>query len=143
VLWISESGNKIVQRDDELAKALGLAIETDRILPDTILVDLGPTEPLVVFIEAVATDGPMTEARRVALLELITRAGFKPTQVAFVTAFQDRNQSAFKKAIPELAWGSFAWCLSEPEHIIMLDGIVPAGATTLSDFAGHIAAGET
>ena len=71
VMWISESGNKVIQRDDELAKQLGLKIETDKLLPDTILVDLAPAEPLVVFVEAVATDGPVTEARR---------SGFTPTQ---------------------------------------------------------------
>ncbi|HZK89565.1 MAG TPA: BsuBI/PstI family type II restriction endonuclease [Stellaceae bacterium] len=113
VLWVSESGNKIIQRDDELAQALGLKIEADRLLPDTILVDLGPAEPLVVFVEAVATAGEMTEARRSSFLGLMTSAGFKPTQVAFVTAFTDRNAAAFKRAVSNLAWGSFAWCLSE------------------------------
>lgn len=134
VLWISESGNKIIQRDDTLAKTVGLTIESDKLLPDTILVDLGPAEPLIVFVEAVATDGPVTEARRGALLELMTRAGFKESQVAFVTAFQDRNHPAFKKAISHLAWGSFAWCLSEPEHLIALDGTAPGGIRFLSDF---------
>lgn len=134
VLWISESGNKVVQRDDELAKALGLEIQGDKLLPDIILVDLAPQEPLLVIIEAVATDGPITEARRAALLDLVTGAGFKAGQVAFVTAFQDRNQPAFKKAVPDLAWGSFAWCLSEPEHMIALDGRAPGGIRRLSTF---------
>ena len=120
MLWISESGNKVIQRDDELAQSLGLKIETDKLLPDTILVDLAPKEPLLVFIEAVATDGPITEARRGAFIELITAAGFKTSQVAFVTAFQDRNAAAFKKAMPNLAWGSFAWFVSEPAQILVL-----------------------
>jgi hypothetical protein len=131
VLWISESGNKVIQRDDELAKALGLVIASDKVLPDTILVDLAPADPLVVFVEVVATDGPVTEARRNTLLDLITRAGFKPGQVAFVTAFLDRDQAAFKKTIPNIAWGSFVWCLSEPDHIIALDGITPGEVRTL------------
>ena len=134
VIWISESGNKLVQRDDALAQALGLKIETDKLLPDTILVDLAPTEPLIVFVEAVATAGEMTDARRTALLELVTAARFKADQVAFVTAFEDRNAAAFKRAIPNLAWGSFAWCLSEPDHLIVLDGTVPGGIRLLSDF---------
>lgn len=134
VLWISESGNKIIQRDEKLAQALGLKIESDKLLPDTILVDLGPAEPLIVFVEAVATDGAITEARRGALLELISKAGFKPHQAAFVTAFRDRNHAAFRKAVANLAWGSFVWCLSEPEHVIALDGMVPAGVRLLSDF---------
>jgi len=135
-LWISESGNKVIQRDDELAQTLGLKIESDKLLPDTILVDLAPSDPLIVFIEAVATAGEITETRRAGLLELITAAGFKASQVAFVTAFADRNSGAFKRAIPNLAWGSFAWCLSEPEHLIALDGTVPGGIRLLANFAG-------
>jgi BsuBI/PstI restriction endonuclease domain/BsuBI/PstI restriction endonuclease HTH domain len=134
VLWISESGNKVIQRDDQLAQALGLKIEVDRLLPDTILVDLAPAEPLIVFVEAVATAGEITDARRSAFIELMTAAGFKESQVAFVTAFHDRNAPAFKRAIPNLAWGSFAWCLSEPEHLIALDGTAPGGIRLLSDF---------
>jgi hypothetical protein len=132
VLWISESGNKVVQRDDKLAREIGLSIATDKLLPDAILVDLAPSEPLIVFAEAVATDGAITEARRAALLALLTEAGFKSTQAAFVTAFQDRNSAAFKKAITNLAWGSFAWCVSEPTHVIAFDGTVPGGIGVLS-----------
>jgi BsuBI/PstI restriction endonuclease domain/BsuBI/PstI restriction endonuclease HTH domain len=135
VMWISESGNKVIQRDDLLAQALGLKIETDKLLPDTILVDLAPVDPIIVFVEAVATTGEMTEARRGAFLELITAAGYKAGQIAFVTAFEDRNAPAFKRAISNLAWGSFAWCLSEPEHLIVLDGTAPGGIRLLSDFA--------
>ena len=134
VIWISESGNKVVQRDNELAQALGLKIESDKLLPDIILVDIAPKEPLIVFVEAVATDGPTTEARRTALLELLRSAGFNVSQAAFVSAFQDRNHAAFKKAVPNLAWGSFAWCLTEPEHLIAFDGTVPRGVHLLTDF---------
>lgn len=134
VLWISESGNKVVQRDDALASELGLRIESDRVLPDTILVDLAPAEPLVVFVEAVATDGPVTAARREALLELLTAGGFKPEQAAFVSAFEDRDTAAFRKAVADLAWGSFAWCLSEPDHVIAFDGREVAGTRLLTAF---------
>lgn len=133
VLWISESGNKVIQRDDQLARALNLTIEADKLLPDTILVDLAPAEPLIVFVEAVATAGEISEARRAAFLELITAAGFKSSQIAFVTAFADRNEAAFRRTISNLAWGSFAWCLSEPDHLIMLDGMTPGGIRTLND----------
>jgi len=134
VMWISESGNKVIQRDDQLAQELGLRIETDKLLPDAILVDLAPAEPIIVFVEAVATAGEMTEARRSDFLELVTAAGYKAGQIAFVTAFEDRNAQAFKRAISNLAWGSFAWCLSEPEHLIVLDGTAPGGIRLLSDF---------
>ena len=80
LLWLSESGNKVVAQDNELAQAIGLTIDPDRNLPDMILADLGPVDPLLVFLEVVATDGPVTEARRAALLLLTTEAGFSEDQ---------------------------------------------------------------
>jgi len=119
VIFLSESGNKVVARDDGLAKAIVLAIPADRYLPDILLVDLGPKHPLLVFVEVVATDGPMSAARKQAFLEITRTAGFSDHNVAFVTAYLDRSQSAFKKTVPELAWNSFAWFASEPDHIIV------------------------
>lgn len=123
VLWVSESGAKVVARDDELAAQLKLKISADKNLPDIILADLGSGDPdhvLLVFVEAVATDGPVTPQRQAALLAITTEAGFPPARVAFVTAYLDRSHAAFKKTISELAWRSFAWFAAEPEHIIAL-----------------------
>lgn len=134
VVWISESGNKVVQRDDELAKAIGLKIHADKALPDVILADLAPDRPLLLFVEVVATDGPMTEQRRSVLLEMATDAGFDERNVLFVTAFADRSHPAFRKAVSNLAWGSFAWCSSEPDNIIAFDGAIPGASKPLSKF---------
>lgn len=123
VLWISESGAKVVSRDDELANQLKLKISADRNLPDIILVDLGDNKGhgvLLVFIEVVATDGPVTTQRQEALLTIATDAGFPKERVAFVTAYLDRSHGAFKKTVAELAWHSFAWFAAEPEHLIVL-----------------------
>lgn len=123
VLWVSESRKKVVTRDDELAATLGLKITSERVLPDIVLVDLsaGDTEHfLIVFIEVVATDGPVTTERQKALLEIATKAGFPADRIAFVTAYSDRASSAFKKTIPEVAWRSFAWFAAEPEQIMLL-----------------------
>lgn len=120
VLWLSESGNKVVARDDALAAEIGLRIEADRNLPDLILVDLGPADPLLLFVEVVATDGPVSARRRDSLLALTASAGFDPAQVAFLTAYADRDAPAFKKTVGALAWGSFAWFASEPENLLFL-----------------------
>ena len=136
VIWLSESGNRVVQRDDALARAIGLDIEPDRNLPDLILVDLGPREPVLVFVEVVATDGPVNEARKAALLALATNAGFREDQVAFVTAFVDRSETPFRKSVSVLAWRSFAWFMSEPEHIVMLHRGVDAQHVRLADLMG-------
>ena len=119
VLFLSESGNKVVARDDELARSIGLAIQADRNLPDTILVDLGPTHPLLVFVEVVATDGPISERRKEALEALVAETGFPAEHVAFVTAFLDRSAGPFKKTVDSLAWGSYAWFAAEPERLLI------------------------
>ncbi|MCY4594551.1 MAG: BsuBI/PstI family type II restriction endonuclease [Bryobacterales bacterium] len=120
VIWLSESRNHVVARDDRLAQNIGLTIEPDKNLPDLILADLGPIEPLLVFVEVVATAGPVNEARQAALMTLAAEAGFSEAQVAFLTAYADRDDTAFKASISELAWRSFAWFMSEPDHIVLL-----------------------
>lgn len=133
VLWLSESGNKVVARDDKLAAAIGIQIEADRNLPDLILADLQPAEPLIVFAEVVATDGAITPRRQEALFALTDSAGFSRTQVAFLTAYHDRQSAGFRKTVSGLAWGSFAWFVSEPDKLIILrDGAVtPMGLAEL------------
>lgn len=119
VVFLSESGNKVVARDDALARSIGLAIQADKNLPDTILVDLGPVHPLLVFVEVVATDGPISQRRKEALEELVAEAGFPAEHVAFVTAYLDRSAGPFKKTVDSLAWGSYAWFAAEPERLVV------------------------
>ncbi|SNB79816.1 BsuBI/PstI restriction endonuclease C-terminus [Arboricoccus pini] len=122
VIALSESGNKVVARDDELAKAIGLTIPADKSLPDIVLVDLGPEHPLLVFVEVVHTDGPVNEARKIALLQISEGAGFPSQHVAFVTAYLDRAGQPFRKTVSSLAWGSYAWFASEPDNLIVFSG---------------------
>ena len=120
VVWLSESQSRVVFRDDDLARSIGLNISADRELPDLILVDLGHEKPLLVFVEVVATDGAITPRRQMALLAIARDAGFSRDQVAFVTAYMDRSRAAFKKTLPDVAWESFVWFLSEPNNLIVM-----------------------
>lgn len=120
ILWLSESGHKVISRDDEIALSIGLKIESDKDLPDLILADLGPDDPLIVFVEVVATDGPISQRRQEALHSLTDAAGFGRPQVAFVTAFQDRSSPGFRKTMSVLAWNSFAWFVTEPHNVVQL-----------------------
>ncbi len=133
VVWLSESRNQVVARDDRLAQDIGLTIEPDRNLPDLILVDIGPVEPLLVFGEAVATAGPVSEGRQAALMAIAAEAGFSEDQVAFLTAYADRDDAAFKGSVGELAWRSFVWFVSEPDHIMLLHRGADAKRARLSD----------
>lgn len=138
LIWLSESGNRVVAQDDELARAIGLAIEPDRNLPDLILVDLkadganAPDRVLLVFVEVAATAGAVSASRRGALLQIATDADFDEGDVTFVSAFEDRDRSAFRRSVGELAWGSFAWFASEPDNIVRMHGGDAVGPTPLS-----------
>lgn len=120
VLWLSESANKII--DQTLVKALHLHIDQSKSLPDLILVDLSPVsgDILVVFVEVVHTDGPISQQRKEALEAIALEAGFETEHLAYITAFADRSASPYKTLAPNLAWDSFVWFASEPLSIIML-----------------------
>lgn len=127
VLFLSESREKVIERDEKLAAKLKLKISADKTLPDLILVDMS-SDFLIVFVEVVSSDGPVSEARKTALLKLVTDAGFSAEQAAFVTAFRDRSHGAFKKTVNSLAWNSFAWFMAEPSQIMILrDGLSAPG----------------
>lgn len=120
VLWLSESSKKVAMQDLHMATSIGLNIQANKDLPDIILVDLGSPQPLIVFVEVVATDGAVTQRRQDALFKITDEGGFDRSRVAFVTAYKDRQSAGFKKTIPSLAWGSLAWFLSEPDKIFAL-----------------------
>lgn len=122
VIWLSESGNKTAHSDVKLALSIGLDIQANKDLPDLILVDVGPLQPLIVFVEVVATDGAITPRRQEALYAITDKGGFDRSQVAFVTAYGDRETAGYKKTMSGLAWGSFAWFMSEPDSLIVLRG---------------------
>ncbi|CAM5517134.1 BsuBI/PstI family type II restriction endonuclease [Eoetvoesiella caeni] len=120
VLWLSESANKII--DQTLVQALHLHIDQSKSLPDVILVDLSPAngDILVVFVEVVHTDGPISQQRKEALEAIALDAGFETGHLAYVTAFSDRSASPYRGLAHNLAWDSFVWFASEPMNLIML-----------------------
>lgn len=132
VLWLSESASKVAEADVDLTSTLGLSISPDKNLPDIILVDLGKhgDEVLFAFVEVVATDGPINDTRKKALLQIATAAGFNEGSIVFLTAFEHRGAAAFKKAIADLAIGTFAWFMAEPDSLLILrsGGPVPLSA---------------
>ncbi|MBI4263882.1 MAG: restriction endonuclease [Acidobacteria bacterium] len=118
VVWLSESSRKVVQRDDEVARRVGLSIDVARVLPDVVLVDLGPQRPRIVFVEVVETGGAMTDARVEELRRLIDSTRFRPKDIAFVTAYVDRSRAVFRATVATLAASSFAWFVSEPTFLL-------------------------
>ncbi len=133
VAWISDSANKRPFRDDSLERALGIKLDAATLLPDVVLVDLDPPgRPggvLLVFVEVVASDGPVTEQRQRALLDLMAASprAYPPEDAAFVTAYMDRGSDPARRTLPALAWRSFAWFVSEPDKLVQMhDGSTAA-----------------
>lgn len=118
VVFLSESRSKVVARDDGLAKAIGLTILPGELLPDILLVDLAGADPLLLFVEVVVSDGPVDEKRKADLTSLAEEAGFRPSHLAFLTAFRSKTDAAFRKLSSDIAWGSFVWFASEPDAIL-------------------------
>jgi hypothetical protein len=120
VLWISESKKKVVLQDDRLMRDLGLPIDQQRLLPDMVLADLGREHILLVFVEIVYSDGPVTEERKKGLLKMTNDAGYEPKNVAFVSAFEQRDSAPLKKRLSGVAVDTLIWCMAEPDLLIWL-----------------------
>ena len=133
VLWLSESASKVREYDEDLARTLNFEIDPAKDLPDIILVDLGKSgaEILIVFVEVVATDGPVNERRKAALLEIARNARFAERNIAFLTAFSDRASAAFRRSVAELALGTFTWFMAEPESLMILRDGKPVPLSSL------------
>lgn len=82
--------------------------------------DTQPGRELLVFVEVVATEGPITEARKAALQQMAAQARIPTNQLAFVTVYQDRDHTTFRRTFGSLAWNTLVWLASEPDHIILL-----------------------
>ncbi|MBN2685217.1 MAG: hypothetical protein JXR40_08045 [Pontiellaceae bacterium] len=125
VIFVSESGNKVLLSDNVLAKSVGINIDAQKVLPDLIMIDLAPKTPLVVFVEVFATDGPISPKRKNDLLEIFKSTGFNDDDVTFVTAFLDKSaQGTFRKLSDTIAWDSFVWFASEPDQLISYQSYV-------------------
>ncbi|WP_104082292.1 BsuBI/PstI family type II restriction endonuclease [Cryobacterium sp. Y11] len=114
VISISEPGTKMAMLDREGMAAAGIHLDVAKLLPDALLADSG-TEPLQFWIvEAVATDGPIDEPRKAALLEWALSQGIPANHCRFLTAFVSRNSGPAKRRLKDLASGTHAWFLDEP-----------------------------
>ncbi len=135
LLFLSESRRKVVESDDDLAKSIGLRIDAGKHLPDIILADLEPDPPLFIFVEVVATGGQVTEERKEALLQIALDAGFKKENIAFLTAFLDKNDpNIYKRLSANIAWGTLVWFASEPENLIILKSRKSVQISSLKDY---------
>ncbi|PZE34248.1 BsuBI/PstI family type II restriction endonuclease [Curtobacterium sp. MCPF17_031] len=117
VLTISEPGDKLYVADGELLRSIGVRIDTSNLLPDALIADARTDSEAVHFwmIEAVATDGPIDDERKARLTAWAGAQGIPPQYCRFLTAFASRNAPAARKRLKDLADGTAAWYLDEPD----------------------------
>jgi BsuBI/PstI restriction endonuclease domain len=130
---VSDSASKTVYENSPLETALGIRLNAAKVLPDVILANVAKTGVRFVFVEVVASDGPVDQHRKGQLLQLLADSprGYKPSDAAFVTAYKHRQHKGWGKTYRSLAWGSFAWLMMEPEHLLQMHD-TPTAAKRLS-----------
>lgn len=119
VVTISEPGDKVFTGDQKLLDYLGIQINSQSLLPDALVADLGEAGDAEVefwFVEAVNTDGEINEMRKKDLLIWATRQSIDPARCNFLTAFISRTDSAARKRLKDLAVGTYAYFADEPGH---------------------------
>ncbi len=116
VLTISEPGDKIYLAGGKRLAGVGIEIDPGKVLPDALIVDAGVDPVEFWVIEAVATDGEINEMRKSALLQWAGEQGVPAEQCRFLTAFTSRNSMPARRRLKDLAAGTQAWFLHEPNY---------------------------
>lgn len=129
VLSISEPGDEVYLADGAQLAALGITIDPSRLLPDALLVDAGGDDVDFWIVEAVHTDGEISEARKALLLGWAAGQGIPAERCSFLTAFESRNAGPARRRLKDLADGTHAWFLAEPDHELLWRTIERSGPT--------------
>lgn len=121
VLSISESRRHVDIVDAALLLQLGLRLDEGRLLPDALLFDA--EDGTFWFVEAVFTDGAITDNRKAALEAWAGARGIPAGSCRFLSAFVGRNAAPFRRLAASLAWGSAVWFLDEPDRVMRLEAL--------------------
>ncbi|MDQ3485549.1 MAG: restriction endonuclease [Actinomycetota bacterium] len=140
VLTISEPGDKVYVADASRLRVLGLTMDPSSVLPDAVIVDIAARPPEFWIVEAVASDGPVDEDRRRALLRWAGAQRIDPAHCRFLSAFSSRNSPSARKRLKDLAAGTFAWYADEPGNELAWSEIEGWDALLPDSHAGTSAA---
>jgi len=116
VLMISEPGAKMPLTEAAELDTLGIRVDVSDLLPDALLADVGVYPVRFWVVEAVATDGPVTEERRQDLIEWAGRQNLDPTHLEFLSVFPSRADPTIRRRLKDLGYNTHAWFLDEPDY---------------------------
>lgn len=114
-LYIGDTANKDLVKNERKLKHLGLNLSLHDKLPDVVL--YLKNKHCLIFIEAVTSVGPM-DPKRVQEINSMT-ASVKIGKI-YITAFP--NFKTFKQFADKLAWDTAVWIADVPDHIIHYNG---------------------
>nr|WP_202882920.1 BsuBI/PstI family type II restriction endonuclease [Microvirga tunisiensis] len=115
VLYLGDTENKDLYRDDRRFSALGITLTEHDKLPDVVLYD--EARNWIFFIEAVTSHGPMTPKRILEIQDMLRNCSAGPV---YVSAFPTLTE--FKRWITEIAWETEVWIAEMPDHMIHYNG---------------------
>jgi len=115
VLYIGDTSNKYLVRNEEQLKELGFFELTHDSLPDIVAYD--SAKNWLYLIEAFYSSGPMSEER---ILELKKSLKDCTAELIFITAFISKTD--FKKNAADIGWESEVWTADHPDHMIHFNG---------------------
>lgn len=115
VLYIGDTNNKYLYRDDDTLKKLHFFTLAHGELPDVVAYN--KEKNLLFLIEAYNSSGPMDEMRVRGLKRLLADC---TAEVAFFTAFL--NKEDFRAKANLIAWETEVWIAEAPEHLIHFNG---------------------
>lgn len=115
VLYIGDTSDKFLYRNDAVLKQIGFFTLEHEELPDVVA--YCSDKNLLFLIEAVHSAGPMSEIRVRKLKKQIEKCTAIPI---FVTTFL--NKKEFRKWVTEIAWETEVWIADSPEHMIHFNG---------------------
>lgn len=115
VLYLGDTTDKYLVREDEKLKALNFFELEHEELPDVVA--YSKDKNLLFLIEAVHSFGQMGEIRVRKLKEKLQDC---TAQLIFVSAFE--NKKIFRKFSADIAWESEVWIADNPDHMIHFNG---------------------
>lgn len=120
VLFVASSADPVPKSHQATLASLGITLD-ERVLPDVVMFD--PVGGKFWFVEVVASNGPITEARKADIVAWASAQGIASHDCRFVSAYPSRTFSNAKKRLPDFAWDSVVWFYDEPDKKLTLDGL--------------------
>jgi adenine-specific DNA-methyltransferase len=115
VLYIGDTGSKMVHFDQVTFASLGLSFDTHGKFPDVILYFREMN--WLLLIEAVTSHGPVDAKRHAELALLFAHS---TPGLVYVTAFPDRQTMA--RYLGDISWETEVWIADAPGHLIHFNG---------------------